>query len=392
MKPLRIAHVAPCYWPAIEFGGPVRSVGSLARAQTELGHDVVVHTTNQRGSVAETPVTPGWHEVDGVRVHYAASMTPRGYFMSPGLATALWTTLRHGADIVHMHGLWVFPTLAGARACEVRGVPYVVAPRGALNRWARKHKQWKKQAYLRLVETRTLARAAAIHFTTAAERDEFDSPLPSFVVPNPIRLDGLLDVKPVDPEAPLRLLIAGRIHPVKGFDLLLPALAAARDEGCAFELTVAGPDEGGYASTVRSLAQRHELTSLISFTGKLDRPQLAKAFEHASAVIVPSHQESFGMSAAEGMASARPIVASERVNIAAEIASAGAGIVAQHSVEGLKRGLLELDERRRQLREMGERGRAYVVETYAPDAVGAAMVEAYRELKDQRRRWQQAAQ
>jgi len=392
MKGLRIAHVAPCYWPAIEFGGPVRSIANLARAQTELGHEVVVHTTNLRGAVEESPVSPGWHDVDGVRVHYAQGMVPRSYFTAPGLPGALFRTLSADIDIVHLHGLWVFTTLIGARLSEVMRVPFVVAPRGSLNRWARSHKQWKKLAYLRLVEQRTLERAAAIHFTTSAERDEFDSPLPSVVVPNAIGLEGLLGIAPVHPKGSLRLLIVGRIHPVKGFDLLLPALAAARDEGCALDLTVAGPDEGGYEATVKRLVREHRLDDVIRFTGKLERPELAEEFARADAVIVPSHQESFGMSAAEGMASARPVVVSERVNIATEVAEADAGIVAPHSVDGIARGIVALDRQRSELRAMGERGRAYVVDTYAPEAVATAMVERYRELMDRRRRWQQAAQ
>ena len=220
-------------------------------------------------------------------------------------------------DIVHLHCLWVSSTVLGARICEVLGVPYVVGPRGCLNRWALDQKRWKKRAYMALAEARTLRKAAGLHFTSAAERDEVGSDvrvLPHVVVPNAIRLDDLLDIPLLDgvPEV-MKFLIVGRIHPVKGFDVLLPALAAVRRAGHEFTLAVAGGDEGGYEATVRRLAAEHGVAGRITFLGRLDRPQLAEQLARATAVLVPSYQESFGMAAAEGMAAARPVVVAEGV-------------------------------------------------------------------------------
>jgi glycosyltransferase involved in cell wall biosynthesis len=383
MPPMRIAHVVPCYWPAIEFGGPVQSVANLARGQRDLGHDVVVLTTNMRGVAGERAMAPGWHDVEGVRVFYAAVRRPKGYFTSPGFVAQMWRTLRNGVDVVHVHGMWVFTTLAASRLCEWSGVPYLVAPRGMLNRWALEQQPWKKRAYLALLESHTLRRAAAVHFTSDAERDEFDGSVDHVVVPNAIRLDGLLDIAPLDrarlgPDG-LHLLIAGRIHPVKGFDLLIPALASVRARGCDVRLTVAGGDEGGYRAHVSALVAQHGVDDVVTFTGRLERAALHAEFARATALIVPSHQESFGMSAAEAMAAARPVVVSERVNICTEVAAAGAGLVAPHSVDGLAQTVLALG-RCRDLPEIGLAGRQHVVRTYSPTAVAATMVEAYRRI------------
>ena len=37
---MRILHVTPTYLPAVRYGGPIRSVHGLAKAQAARGHDV----------------------------------------------------------------------------------------------------------------------------------------------------------------------------------------------------------------------------------------------------------------------------------------------------------------------------------------------------------------
>src|SRR5262245_45928758 len=54
---LKILHVVPSYLPATRYGGPIRSVHGLARAQAARGHDVKVFTTNVNGpTVSPVPV------------------------------------------------------------------------------------------------------------------------------------------------------------------------------------------------------------------------------------------------------------------------------------------------------------------------------------------------
>jgi glycogen synthase len=46
---LRILHVVASYYPAVRYGGPIRSVHGLAAALARHGHDVHVYTTNVYG-------------------------------------------------------------------------------------------------------------------------------------------------------------------------------------------------------------------------------------------------------------------------------------------------------------------------------------------------------
>ena len=46
---MKILHVVPTYYPAVRYGGPIRSVHGLASALAAQGHDVHVYTTNVDG-------------------------------------------------------------------------------------------------------------------------------------------------------------------------------------------------------------------------------------------------------------------------------------------------------------------------------------------------------
>ena len=119
-SPLRVLHVAPSFWPATAWGGPVFSTKALCDALAALpGIDLTVLTTDSSG--------PGRHErlaldanpagfAAGYDVHYARKLVGRD--VSPDLWRRLRPMMRD-ADVVHLTATYSFPTLptlAAARA------------------------------------------------------------------------------------------------------------------------------------------------------------------------------------------------------------------------------------------------------------------------------------
>ena len=64
------------------------------------------------------------------------------------------------------------------------------------------------------------------------------------------------------------------------------------------------------------------------------------AFLNAEAFILPSHQENFGIAVAEALGCGIPVLLSDKVNIAEQIASDGAGYMESDTLEGTRRLLL----------------------------------------------------
>src|SRR3982074_830503 len=87
--PLRILHVVPTYWPAVRYGGPIRSVHALSRELVKRGHEVLVFTTNVDGAKDSAVPTCRAVDVDGVQVTYFPSRRFRRLYWAPTMAKAL---------------------------------------------------------------------------------------------------------------------------------------------------------------------------------------------------------------------------------------------------------------------------------------------------------------
>jgi glycosyltransferase involved in cell wall biosynthesis len=61
------------------------------------------------------------------------------------------------------------------------------------------------------------------------------------------------------------------------------------------------------------------------------------AFRAAEAFVLPSHQENFGIAVAEALACGKPVLLSDKVNIAADVAADGAGWMEPDTAEGTER-------------------------------------------------------
>ncbi len=118
------------------------------------------------------------------------------------------------------------------------------------------------------------------------------------------------------------LLFAGRVQPLKGADVLVAAAAAMlrRDPSLRERLVVAvvgGPSGTGLQrpGDLADLARRLGLLDVpgvpdvVRFAPPAPRAELARWFQAADLVAVPSHSESFGLVALEAQACGTPVVA-----------------------------------------------------------------------------------
>ncbi|MEX0426849.1 D-inositol-3-phosphate glycosyltransferase [Nocardioides sp. DS6] len=112
------------------------------------------------------------------------------------------------------------------------------------------------------------------------------------------------------------LLFAGRIQPLKAPDVLLRAVAVmiARDPGLRSSLVVpvvGGPSGSGLErpSSLVELARELGIDDVVRFVPPVSQAELAQWYAAASAVAVPSYNESFGLVAVEAQACGTPVVA-----------------------------------------------------------------------------------
>ncbi|MBL7497686.1 D-inositol-3-phosphate glycosyltransferase [Frankia sp. CNm7] len=130
------------------------------------------------------------------------------------------------------------------------------------------------------------------------------------------------------------LLFVGRIQPLKAPDLLLHATAELlrRDPRLRESLTVAvvgGPSGTGLdrPDALVKLAADLGISDVVLFHPPAPRAQLADWFRAATAVVVPSHSESFGLVAIEAQACGTPVVAAAVGGLRIAVADGRSGIL-----------------------------------------------------------------
>ncbi|MGK4581556.1 D-inositol-3-phosphate glycosyltransferase [Kitasatospora sp. HPMI-4] len=118
------------------------------------------------------------------------------------------------------------------------------------------------------------------------------------------------------PQDAVVLLFAGRIQPLKAPDVLLRAVAVLldREPGLRERLVVpvvGGPSGSGLArpESLHKLSAQLGISDVVRFHPPVGQPELAEWYRAASALVMPSHSESFGLVALEAQACGTPVIA-----------------------------------------------------------------------------------
>ncbi len=178
------------------------------------------------------------------------------------------------------------------------------------------------------------------------------------------------------------VLFLSRINSEKGLDQLLPAWKSLQQQGeyDDFSLVIAGPDDRGYGSGIRALAEKLDLGTSVVFTGMVEGDQKKTLISRAECYILPSYSEGFSMSVLENLAAGKPVIITPGCNFP-EVEKAGAGTVCEPAAESIARSLrmmLDLPADRR--RKMGKKGRILVEKNFTWEITARKMITVYRAM------------
>jgi glycosyltransferase involved in cell wall biosynthesis len=385
---MRILHVVPTYLPATRYGGPIVAVHSLCRALAARGHAVEVFTTSIDGP--DDTAVPHDRPVmlDGVKVRYFASRRLRRLSYAP----ALMQSLRHdiaGADVVHLHSAFLWPTWRAARLSHRRRIPYVVSPRGmVVKKLIASRHRLLKSAWIALIERANLEQASAIHATSAIEAAEikkFGWQLPPIaVVPNGVDAIGeamrqgapSADIAALATHQPL-VLSFGRLARVKGLDRLLRAFAGTR---CG-TLAIVGNDYEGLLPELSELARVLKIDHRVRLVPRaISEADKQSMYAAAHVFVLPSYSESFGNVVLEAMQYGVPVIVTPEVGAADVVRESGGGLVADGDAPSLGAAIDRLTGDAARSAAMGQAGRAHVQERYGWPSVAARMEALYDDL------------
>lgn len=388
---MRVLQVLPSI--ASESGGPVRSTLANCRALHTV--DPVIRltlaTTGKR-------LEAGWREVfearmpAGMELEVFPGVGRHAFMVSPRLAVWLW---RHVTefDLVVVRALLHPVSSTAAWIARRRGVPYLVVPHGTLSRYTFEHRRTLiKRAYVRLVERRTLAGAAAIRFTSEAERGEAPSwcaTTPSRVITHPY--EPRFDQDERRDGKPRQILFLSRLHPKKGIDVLLEALRLVLVEIPAARLILAGSGTASFERHIRSAVRRLGLEEAVKLPGFVEGEEKTRLLAESAVFALPSRQENFGIAVVEAMDAGLPVVISRGVDIWPRVEETQAGIVVEERTpEAVANALHRLLDDEALRHGMGQNGKQLVRTAFDPKTVGRELTELYRMAAEDRIGWGEA--
>ncbi len=222
-------------------------------------------------------------------------------------------------DVVHINCCWL-PQIALVtrwtdqwRAARTSAVKLILTPHGMLEPWIIARHYWtRKVPAIWLYQRKAVRRCDLLIATADEERDHL---LQLGWNRRVALVKNGIDVAVVTPKthwnAPHDLLFMSRIHPKKGLEILLEALANVRAAGTSAKnltLTVAGTGEADY---IRQLHQRVEalgLADAVRFVGAVYGAEKWQLIRSADAVILPSYSENYGLIVAESLAAGTPVI------------------------------------------------------------------------------------
>ncbi len=336
-RPLRILEVISGVAPG--FGGPSKVVNETCQALAQLGHHVELLATNaDTAGFLESPVgVPLWEAT--FRRFLTPVLAPRSPHWSPRFVSHIDERIPH-VDIVHIHGLFSFPTSMTMRHLRKRGVPYVVRPCGHLDHEALQTRPGLKRMWFEWLDRKNLDGAAFIQAATRLEQIEMmriGPKAPVLVIPQGV------DIRQ-EPSAPRiiegdYLLFLGRIHPIKGLDLLLEAYALAKSLP---PLVIVGPCLDDYREKLVAMAANLRIKDKVHFLDDVQGAKKSALLRDARALVLPSLTENFGVVVVEAAGHGTPVLVADTVGLAEFVLSFDAGLVFERAAKTLSEALVRV--------------------------------------------------
>jgi mannosyltransferase len=176
----------------------------------------------------------------------------------------------------------------------------------------------------------------------------------------------------------------GRVRAQKGSDVFVEAMCRLLPRYPDFTAVLVGavtPEHASYANDLKKRIEAAGLQSRIVITGELQIEEVQGWYQRLTIYAFTSRNEGFGLTLIEAMSAAAALVAS-RAGAAELVVEDGVTgmLVPPGDVDALVAALEPLMRDPASAAQMGERGRARVLEKFSLDAEAAGIAEVYRTL------------
>jgi len=383
---MNILHVVTYFAPCFSAGGVVNAAYEIAKTQVENGHDVCVYTTDS--CQERIKLENNYNEdIDGIKVFYFRNIsnsvkTKLTIDMPISLIRYLKKTINN-FDIIHLHEHRHSLAIATHRYAKKNNIPYVLQAHGSVLPFFQKEKM--KEIFDKVWGFDILHDASKVFALTEVEKEQYlkigIKQEDIEIVPLGINLEDYTDFPEkgkfksrlnIDENDKL-ILFLGRIHEIKGLDLLIKSFNQISNDN--IKLAIVGGDYG-FKGEVEKLINEFDLNEKVIFPGVLTGSDKIEALIDCDIFVMPSRYESFTTSGLEAMACSKPLILTKNNHIHTWVKDS-VGLVCEFDTDDLSNCIEKLLNNEKLCEEFGKTGRKLIEEKYNWNKVSKQIESIY---------------
>ena len=375
---MKILQVVPFFTPAR--GGSVVAPYNLSKHLAERGHEVTIFTTDFELDKDYI------QSLDGIRVVPFHCIANIGLMLiSPEMKKQLNGEIGN-FDAIHMHNFRSYQNIVAYHYAKKCNIPYVLQARGSVLPFFQK--QRLKKIFDLFFGYKILRDASKVIALTKTEIEQYKKMGVDKdkieIVPNGIDLSeydnlpgkGEFRRKYSIGDDEKMVLYLGRLHKIKGIDLLVKAFSDLVKELDNVKLVIAGPDDG-FLPMLKKQIEDLKIGDKILFTGPLYKRDKLEAYVDADVYVLPSVYETFPNTVLEACACGTPVIVTDRCGIADFVEKVG--YVVEYDKDQLREAIFKVLNDEGLRRRFGEEGRKWVRKDFGWDKVVRKVEEIYED-------------
>lgn len=371
---MKILQVTNFFKPSWEAGGVTRVVYEISKSLVNEGNEVTVYTTDgfkSRLKIIKNKVV----DVDGINTYYFRNLfnyLSKNNITIPYYLPFIAVKEIKNFDIIHIHEHRTLLAVVVSYYAKKYNIPYIVQAHGSVLPFFQK--QELKKVFDIIFGNSMLHDASKVIALTKTEAEQYKKMGVDGdkieIVPNGIDLSkyrnlpdkGIFRKKYGIQHNEKMVLYLGRIHRIKGVDLLVEAFSELVNKMEGVKLVIAGPDDG-FLPTLKAKIEELNIGDRIVFIGPLYGRDKLEAYIDADVYVLPSVYETFPVTVLEACACGVPVIITDRCGIA-DFIDGKVGYVVKYDKYILQDTIFKVFYDEKLIRKFGVMGRDMVKENF----------------------------
>lgn len=321
---MKICIVSSSFYPATFYGGPISATWDLSRKLAKNGIEVYVSTTNANGEEQLDIKTNEYIRKENIFVKYYREQIINRLSLS--FILGIWSDIKK-VDVVYIQYLFHYTVLFSLFFSVLLKKKIILSPRGSFSTFTLSNQLTLIKSVWLSLFFRLFYKKIIWQASSYLEEEDIKRRFPNAIVEiinDGIDFSSFQDFEVLSKEDILIRYTAnkftdisviffsmGRLHEIKGFDVMIDAFSLYLKGDKNAKLIIAGGDDGVRSQLENQISDLHinESVFLIGEVGFEDKKVLLNNCDYFT---LASEFESFGIVIAEALACGKPMVLSNK--------------------------------------------------------------------------------